>query len=298
MDNLKKIGSTGNIALKPHHKIIFGSVSSIVIIVIIINSIVLYTLFAKQKMDYNELNADIKEMQNNINTLTENLIETRKALESTVEILDVKIGTIGQEFDLLKASAGEDFSGIIENSIPSVVTVKTNIGQGTGFIISGEGYIVTNAHILTGVKIVEIATYEQDSIDADFIGYNQDLDLALLKIDGRYTPLKLANSNNVQIGEKVIAIGNPLGLQFSVSEGIVSGIHRPGLNQIEAYIQTDAALNPGNSGGPLINKQGEVIGINNFKIGGGENLGFALESNYIKRYVNEIAQEALNQTLI
>jgi len=298
MDNLKKIGSTGNIALKPHHKIIFGSVSSIVIIVIIINSIVLYTLFAKQKMDYNELNADIKEMQNNINTLTENLIETRKALESTVEILDVKIGTIGQEFDLLKASAGEDFSGIIENSIPSVVTVKTNIGQGTGFIISDEGYIVTNAHILTGVKIVEIATYEQDSIDADFIGYNQDLDLALLKIDGRYTPLKLANSNNVQIGEKVIAIGNPLGLQFSVSEGIVSGIHRPGLNQIEAYIQTDAALNPGNSGGPLINKQGEVIGINNFKIGGGENLGFALESNYIKRYVNEIAQEALNQTLI
>ena len=298
MDNLKKIGSMGNIALKPHHKIIFGSVSSIVIIVIIINSIVLYTLFAKQKMDYNELNADIKEMQNNINTLTENLIETRKALESTVEILDVKIGTIGQEFDLLKASAGEDFSGIIENSIPSVVTVKTNIGQGTGFIISDEGYIVTNAHILTGVKIVEIATYEQDSIDADFIGYNQDLDLALLKIDGRYTPLKLANSNNVQIGEKVIAIGNPLGLQFSVSEGIVSGIHRPGLNQIEAYIQTDAALNPGNSGGPLINKQGEVIGINNFKIGGGENLGFALESNYIKRYVNEIAQEALNQTLI
>ena len=102
----------------------------------------------------------------------------------------------------------------------------------------------------------------------------------------------------MQIGENVIAIGNPLGLQFSVSEGIVSGVHRLGINNIEAYIQTDAALNPGNSGGPLIDKEGKVIGINNFKISGGESLGFALESNYLKDIVNDIAQEELNQTLI
>jgi len=110
--------------------------------------------------------------------------------------------------------------------------------------------------------------------------------------------LELADSDDVQIGEKVIAIGNPLGLQFSVSEGIVSGIHRPGLNEMEVYIQTDAALNPGNSGGPLINKKGEVIGINNFKIGGTEGMGFALESNSIKETVNEIAMLTLGQDLI
>ena len=120
----------------------------------------------------------------------------------------------------------------------------------------------------------------------------------MLKISGEYTPLELGNSNDIQVGEKVIAIGNPLGLQFSVSEGIISAIHRPGINDLEAYIQTDAALNPGNSGGPLIDKKGEVIGINNFKVGGGENLGFALESNFIKDAVNTISQENLGGNLI
>ena len=120
----------------------------------------------------------------------------------------------------------------------------------------------------------------------------------LIKILGEYNPLKLADSNDVQIGEKVIAIGNPLGLQFSVSEGIVSAVKRPGLTNINVYIQTDAALNPGNSGGPLINKQGEVIGINNFKVGGGESLGFALESNKIKEVVNDISEKALQKDLV
>ena len=108
----------------------------------------------------------------------------------------------------------------------------------------------------------------------------------------------LGNSDKVQVGEKVIAIGNPLGLQFSVSQGIISAVHRIGINGIEAYLQTDAALNPGNSGGPLINTQGKVIGINNFKIGSGENLGFALESNYIIDSVNDIYFQLFNETLI
>ncbi len=286
------------IEIKPHHKIIIGSFSTIVIIFMIVNGALMYALFVKQKMDYNELSSAIKETQNNINTLSENLIETRKTLEQTIESLDVKIGNIGEEFNLLKASAGEDFSGIINEAIKSVVTIKTDVGQGTGFIVHEDGYIVTNAHVLVGGREVRAITYDQKELKAEFIGYNNDLDLALLKIPGKYKPLELADSNKVQIGEKVIAIGNPLGLQFSVSQGIVSGIHRPGLNEINAYIQTDAALNPGNSGGPLINKEGKVIGINNFKIGGGENLGFALESNYIKRYVNRIAKTTLNQTLI
>jgi serine protease Do len=120
----------------------------------------------------------------------------------------------------------------------------------------------------------------------------------LLKIPGDYNILKLADSDDIQIGERVIAIGNPYGLQFSVSDGIVSAVHRQGISELEVYIQTTAALNPGNSGGPLINTQGKVIGINNFKISEGESLGFALESNYIKDTVNIIAQENLNQTLI
>ena len=125
------------------------------------------------------------------------------------------------------------------------------------------------------------------------------MDIAILKIDETtYSPLILANSNNIQVGEKVIAIGNPLGLQFSVSEGIVSAVHRKGDNNINAYIQTDASLNPGNSGGPLIDTEGKVIGINNFKVSGSESLGFALESNYIKEVINNIYNGIYGEDLI
>ena len=125
------------------------------------------------------------------------------------------------------------------------------------------------------------------------------MDIALLKIDDTsYNPIELEDSNNVQIGQKVIAIGNPLGLQFSVSEGIVSAVNREGENKLNAYIQTDASLNPGNSGGPLIDTDGKVIGINNFKISDSENIGFALESNYIKSTVNKISQKAYGKDLI
>jgi len=284
--------------MKRHHKIIFGSFGSIVIVYMITSSVFLYLLFIKQTLNHNSLSAEISDTQSKINTLTENLIRTREDLKETQESLNLQLGSIGQEIDFLKASAGEDFSGIIEEVIKSVVTIKTEIGQGTGFIISKEGYIVTNAHVLVGGRKISAITSDHEVINADFIGYNKELDIALLKMQGNYEELKLANSDKIQIGEKVIAIGNPLGLQFSVSEGIVSAVHRTGINGIDAYIQTDAALNPGNSGGPLINKQGEVIGINNFKIGGGESLGFALESNYIKIIVNTISLQELNQTLI
>ena len=111
-----------------------------------------------------------------------------------------------------------------------------------------------------------------------------------------------AEFNNPVMSIVFFLAGNPFRLQSSVTAGIVSAkarnINLLQANSVEAYIQTDAPLNPGNSGGPLINKQGKVIGINNFKISGGESLGFALESNYIKDVINEISEEALNQTLI
>ncbi len=186
----------------------------------------------------------------------------------------------------------------MEDSLESVVTVRTDIGQGTGFIIGKEGLIVTNAHILSGGRELYVLDYEQNKHPTELIGYNLTLDIALLKISGNPEHLQLEDSDKIQIGEKVIAIGNPLGLQFSVSEGIISAINRKGTNGLEAYIQTDAALNPGNSGGPLINKDGKVIGINNFKISGGDNLGFALESNYIKEGINQIYQEEYGEDLI
>jgi len=284
--------------LKRHHKIMIGGFSTFLICVLIANSLFIYFLYGQLQFSYNRVEADIKDLkedtQSKLNELTTTLLKT----EEELNLLGSQIGSIDNEINLLKSSTSADFSGIIEDAIKGVVTVKTDVGQGTGFIISSEGYIVTNEHIIKGAKAAGIITYDGELHQVELIGKSEYMDIALLKISGSYDMLELADSDDVQIGEKVIAIGNPLGLQFSVSEGIVSGIHRPGLNEMEVYIQTDAALNPGNSGGPLINKKGEVIGINNFKIGGTEGMGFALESNSIGETVNEIAMLTLGQDLI
>jgi len=277
--------------LKKHHKVIIGSFSSMVFVFMIVSGVLIYGLFIRQDIQYNSLNTEIKDTQSKINELAENLIQTNNDLTSLDESLKIELKEI-------KDQTSEDFSGIIEDVIKSVVTIRTDTGQGTGFIIDDGGYLVTNAHVLVGGNRVIAITYNQDVLDAELIGYSGELDVALLKISGNFDSIKLADSDEVQIGEKVIAIGNPLGLQFSVSEGIVSAVNRPGLTNIKAYIQTDAALNPGNSGGPLINKKGEAIGINNFKVGGGESLGFALESNKIKEVVNEISQKTLKINLV
>jgi S1-C subfamily serine protease len=281
--------------LKKHHKIIIGSFSSLVIIFMITGSVFVYTLFLKQNIDYSNLNNKIfmleESTQGKINILTESLIETQELAEKSQEALQL-------EMNLLKASAGEDFSGIIEDSIKSVVIITTDSAKGSGFLISDDGYIVTNYHVIKNGVYVQAITYEQKTIPASVIGYSQNLDMALLKISGTYDSLKLEDSNDIQLGEKVIAIGNPYGLEFSVTAGIISAIQRAGINGIKAYIQIDAPLNPGNSGGPLINKNGKVIGINNFKVGEAESLGFALESNYMKDVVNEISQEVLQKDLL
>lgn len=295
-----------HITLKPHHKKIIIGGSSLVLILIIALSVFTYATFVKQQADNKVLEGKIssleKEIQTNINTLSSNLIQTKAELGN----LSSDVSETNQKFDVLKASVSSDFSGIADQSIPSVVTIKTDSAQGTGFIInsdSGTGYIVTNAHVLADqngylAKGITATTSDGKTQSAKFIGYNGTIDIALLEISGNYKALNLGNSNNLQIGQQVIAIGNPLGLQFSVSQGIVSALDRAGASGINAYIQTDTALNPGNSGGPLIDKQGDVVGINNFKASNSENVGFALESNYIKQAVNEISQQALNESMI
>jgi len=283
--------------MKKHHKFVIGSFSMFLIILLIANSIFVYFLYGKLQYDYHHLSNQLEttegEIKGKINDITISFIET----QSKVDSLSSEVGSIDKEFDKIKASTSDDFSGIIEKAIKSVITIRTDFSQGTGFILSKEGYVVTNDHIIKNAKAAIILDYQEEKYRVKLIGNDSEKDIALLKINGTFDPLELGDSDEVSIGEKVIAIGNPLGLRFSVSEGIVSGTHRPGPNDNKDYIQTDAALNPGNSGGPLINREGKVIGINNFKIGGGESLGFALESNKIKESVNKISQRQLNETI-
>lgn len=242
---------------------------------------------------------------NNLN-LTKNIldkkIDTNNAeLESKINELakglSEKQADLGKQIALIQADTSSDFSSLIETVVKSVVTIRTDVAQGTGFIISPDGYVVTNAHVLSGASYAEALTSDKEIKDMKLIGYDTNVDIALLKINGSYDYLELRNSDDVRVGEKVIAIGNPLGLSFSVSEGIVSAINREGTNGLTAYIQTDAALNPGNSGGPLIGTDGKAIGINNYKARA-ESIGFALESNYIKETVNAISEKALNMTIM
>ena len=238
----------------------------------------------------NSLSSQFDSLSSELGVLSVSLSDTQKDLSETQSDLQSEISSI-------KARTSSDFSGIIGDVVRGVVSIQTNAAQGTGFIITSDGYVVTNAHVLEDASSANAITSEQEIKQLSLVGYSSTLDLALLKLSGSYDELEFADSNDVQVGEKVIAIGNPYGLSFSVSEGIVSATGRTASGFGGEYIQTDAALNAGNSGGPLINTDGEVIGINNFKIEG-DNIGFALESNYIVDEVNRIALDNVGQEIL
>jgi putative serine protease PepD len=180
---------------------------------------------------------------------------------------------------------------------PSVVSVRTGTGSGTGFLVDGDGTIVTNAHVVGDNQQVQVRFNDKsDFVDAQVLSVDASTDLAALKVDESAAqgvrPLKLADSDNVQVGDTAIAIGYPLGLDRTATAGIISGLERqiqsPNGFSIDKVIQTDAPINPGNSGGPLLNANGEVIGVNSqiATAGGGEGsvgIGFAIPANTVKQ---------------
>jgi Do/DeqQ family serine protease len=170
-------------------------------------------------------------------------------------------------------------------------------GLGTGFIISEDGYICTNFHVVNGVDKVNVKVAE-DVYRADIIGLDERTDLALLKIkpNGKLKPVYFGNSDNVSVGDWAIAIGNPFGLSSTFTVGVVSATGRRDLDLMgdsQSHIQTDASINPGNSGGPLLNIYGEVIGINHMiysQSGGNVGLGFAIPINTAKSVLEQLKQ--------
>jgi len=160
--------------------------------------------------------------------------------------------------------------------------------QGSGFIISPDGYILTSNHLIQNAEKVTVKLGENSPVEAKVIGTDPDTDVAVVKIDGNDLPyLELADSDALEVGEWVLAIGNPFGLSHTVTAGIISAKSRSGfrLTEYEDYIQTDAAINPGNSGGPLLDLDGKVVGINTFIIsrsGGFMGIGFAIPINMAK----------------
>jgi len=167
--------------------------------------------------------------------------------------------------------------------------------QGSGFIVSSDGYILTANHLVGEAEDVEVKLADGRELEAKVIGSDSDTEVAVIKIDANNLPiLELADSDKLEVGEWVIAIGNPFGLSHTVTAGIVSAKGRSGfrLAEYEDFIQTDAAINPGNSGGPLINLDGKVVGINTAIIGAGGNIGigFAIPINIAKFIYNQMIE--------
>src|SRR5881409_1370339 len=167
---------------------------------------------------------------------------------------------------------------------------------GSGVIVTNEGHIITNNHVVDQVDEIEVQLSDGQTKKARVVGADEQVDLAVLKIDNPgVKPLKLADSDTVQPGDFVLAIGNPFGFEETVTDGIISSKARP--NRTDAFsdlLQTNAAINPGNSGGPLINLRGEVVGINTAIIsssGGSQGVGFAIPSNTVRNALESLLRQ-------
>jgi serine protease Do len=184
----------------------------------------------------------------------------------------------------------DDFFGPFFNQQPQS---RKESSLGSGFIISEDGYIVTNNHVINNADKIKVILHDKQEFDATIIGTDPMTDLALIKIKAKdLHPLKFGSSENTPVGSWVVAIGSPFGLEQTVTAGIVSAKGRIiGSGPYDDFIQTDASINPGNSGGPLLNMTGEVVGINTAIIRSGQGIGFAIPSDMAVGIIDQLTQE-------
>jgi len=179
----------------------------------------------------------------------------------------------------------DELETLVANAAPSVVAVEHGQGQGSGIIVSGDGYVVTNAHVVQGrSSTLSVRLAGGEELRAEVVGEDRASDLAVLRVASHgLASLSLDESRRLRVGQLVLAIGNPLRFERSVSLGVVSAIDRslpgPGRRPFEGLVQTDAAINPGNSGGPLLDARGSVVGINTAVIPRAHGLGFAIPAH-------------------
>ena len=216
----------------------------------------------------------------------------KKAVPAVVFIKVEKTVDAGQAVPF---GNGDPF-GFFNDRQPRQPREYRQMGQGSGFIISEDGYIMTNNHVVGDADVITVKLNDGREFKAERIGGDEKADVAVVKIDGENLPtLPLGNSDSLQVGEWVIAIGNPFGLAETLTFGIVSakGRNTVGINDYEDFIQTDAAINPGNSGGPLINLDGQAIGINSAifsSSGGSVGIGFAIPIDMARNIKDQLVR--------
>lgn len=270
-------------------------ITTVILMIILLISIYLYNIYSKIEIDNS--NYTSQKIQSTIQEQTvENATEDNKTVANMIEETMESVVGISK----LKDNGSSIFSSSNENLL----------GIGTGIIVSENGYILSNEHV-TGSKFSKcyITLEDGKNHDGTVVWSDSDLDLSLTKIDGKnLKAIKLGDSDNINIGEAVYAIGNPIGYEFrrTVTAGIISAKNRTikleednKQSYMSDLIQTDATINPGNSGGPLIYPNGEIIGINTVKISSAEGIGFAVPINVVKPVLENFIKEGnYNQATI
>lgn len=233
--------------------------------------------------------------------------------QPTVEVQPVPTISSSDANVVNPAAQQESLVALYDNVSAGTVAILTDLGSGSGFVYDGDGHIITNFHVVDGAKVIEVRFTSGFMAYGTVVGTDTDSDVAVIKLDapaGELHPLPLGDSDALKVGQTVIAIGNPFGLDTTMTVGIISALGRtldsahasPDGNPFTAgdIIQTDAAINPGNSGGPLFNINGEVVGINrairttNFTDTGepvNSGIGFAISINMVKRVVPSLIKD-------
>lgn len=229
--------------------------------------------------------ATYQHMDSRIDTL-ETQVENKESRETTLYVNQSS-----------RASLTDIFQKV-DQSVVSVRAIGTEDSQGSGFIYSKNGHIVTNQHVVENADRVQVSFSDGETVNARVIGTDLYTDLAVIKVNRNgLEPLDLGNSSEVQVGQRAIAVGNPFGLRSSMTAGIISQKGRllpvEGGFSIPNVLQTDAAINPGNSGGPLLNSRGEVVGVNTAietRTGTFSGIGFAIPVNTVKQVVPSLVR--------
>jgi len=220
--------------------------------------------------------------------------ETSRAFADIAKAVSPAVVNISSTKIVRQQQANGDLSGYMPGIPNGNAHRFREQSLGSGVIVSSDGYIVTNSHVIEQSNDIKVSLYDRRSFKARVIGIDSKTDIAIIKIDANDLPvIAWGDSDKLQVGEFVLAIGNPFLLSHTVTMGIVSAVGRAdvGISAYENFIQTDAAINPGNSGGPLVNIRGELVGINSAifsKTGGYQGIGFAAPSNMVKLVMDQL----------
>ncbi len=230
--------------------------------------------------------------QNRLETLETSLLEQESEIRDLQNQLEI--------FDVIDQTGVMPWSTIYDQLNDSVVLIQTDLGLGSGFVYDLKGHIITNHHVIDGAEVIQVTFLDGNVSSANVVGMDVYSDLAVIKVDPTITtlrPVVLGRSSELNVGEPVAAMGNPFGLSDTLTVGVVSSLERT-LNAIGGYvvidiIQIDAAVNPGNSGGPLVNLKGQVVGVNaaiQSETGSFTGIGFAIPSDTVKREIDDLIE--------